>query len=80
MSRSEQALPHRWAGRKILIRSIALGCVGVVPLLLYIALGPADGNPIGLGLLAVTAVLVAGIGAVVGLLKMIVELFGRRGA
>lgn len=48
--------------------------VGTVPLLLYIALGPADGNPIGLGLLAWASWMVGGIVIVVALLR---RLFGR---
>lgn len=47
-------------------------------LLLYIAFGPEDGNPIGLGLLAVAAVPVAAIGAVVGLITALVQILGRR--
>ena len=52
---------------------------GVMPLLLYIAFGPADANPIGLGLLAVFAVPVGAEGAVIGSIKMLVERFTRRG-
>jgi len=34
---------------------LLLLAAGVVPLLLYIAFGPKDGNPIGLGLLFILA-------------------------
>ena len=79
MSRIEEALLRRFSGLKIVIWSIALGAAGIAPLLLYIAFGPADGNPIGLGLLAVAAVPFAAVGIVVGLIKMLVEFFaGRR--
>lgn len=37
----------------LLIASLTFGAVGIAPLLLYILFGPADGNPIGLGLLFV---------------------------
>jgi len=78
MSRIEEALLGRWSGLKILLVSTALGFACVLPLLLYMAFGPADGNPIGLGLLAVVAVPIAGIGAAVGLVKMVVQYFLRR--
>ena len=42
-------------GRRILVASFVVGVVGVGPLLLYVLFGPTDGNPIGLGLLAVLA-------------------------
>jgi hypothetical protein len=49
----------------------------VLPLLAYIAFGPKDGNPIGLGLLAVFAVPIATIGVLVGLIRLVVEVFVR---
>jgi hypothetical protein len=80
MSRIEEALLRRFSGLQILTWSIVLGAAGAAPLLAYIAFGPADGNPIGLGLLAVLAVPVGALGAGVGLIKMLVERFtdGRR--
>jgi hypothetical protein len=79
MSRIEEALICRSSGLKIMAWSVALGVAGVLPLLLYIAFGPADGNPIGLGLLAVAAVPVAGVGLAVGLIMLLVRQFGHRG-
>lgn len=79
MSRIEEALLRRFSGLKIMVWSVAIGFAGVLPLLLYIAFGPADGNPIGLGLLAVVAVPMAGVGAAIGLIKMLVQHLGRRG-
>ena len=79
MSRIEEALIRRSSGLKIMAWSAALGVAGVLPLLLYIAFGPADGNPIGLGLLAVAAVPVAGVGLAVGLIMTLVQHIGRRG-
>jgi hypothetical protein len=77
MSRIEEALLRRFSGSRILIWSAVFGVAGIAPLLLYIAFGPADGNPIGLGLLAVLAVPVGAVGACVGLIKMLVEHFAR---
>ena len=78
MSRIEETLLRRWSGLKIVIWSVGLGAAGVLPLLLYVAFGPAKGNPVGLGLLAVVTVPVAGVGVVVGLIKMLVQRFARR--
>lgn len=76
MSGIEEALLRRFSGPRILIGSVAFALAGVAPLLLYIAFGPADGNPIGLGLLAVVAVPIGAVGAGVGLVKILVERFG----
>lgn len=70
MSYLEEALLRRMSGLRIMVCSFVIGFAGVLPLLLYMALGPADGNPIGLGLLAVVAVPVGGVGAVAGLIVM----------
>jgi hypothetical protein len=63
---------------KFLLRSLSVGAVGIAPLLLYILLGPKNGNPIGLGLLAVLAALVATVGAAIGAVTLLVEYFARR--
>ena len=68
------------AGSRMLLVGVAVLALGVGPLLLYILFGPADGNPIGLGLLAVVAVPV-GLGlAAFGLLRMLIEFLVRRSA
>ncbi len=67
----------RGLGVKILLTSLAVGAIGLAPLLLYILLGPKDGNPVGLGLLAMLAVLVAGIGVLIGAVTAAVEFFIR---
>ncbi len=67
----------RSRGLKILLTSLAAGAIGIAPLLLYALLGPKDGNPIGLGLLAMLAVPVAAIGSLIGLVTMAVEYFLR---
>ena len=73
----EVSLLRRWKGLRIVAISLGLGLVGVLPLLAYVAFGPKDGNPIGLGLLAVVAVPIETIGVVVGLIRLVVEVFVR---
>jgi hypothetical protein len=79
VSFSEEGLLRRFSGRKIIRGSIILALAGVMPLLLYIWLGPRDGNPIGLGLLAMVTLPVAAFGLLVGLVKLLVESLQRRG-
>ena len=74
----EASLLRRWKGLRIVAVSLGLGLIGVLPLLAYVALGPRDGNPIGLGLLAVVAAPIATIGVVVGLIRFVVEVFLRK--
>jgi hypothetical protein len=69
----EQNLFCRWPGLKMMRLSIAAGAVGIGPLLLYILIGPKDGNPIGLGLLAMMTVPFAGIGFLAGFAKFCLE-------
>jgi hypothetical protein len=78
MSRIEEAILRRWAGSRILAGSAAVGLISYLPLQLYIWFGPADGNPIGLGLLAALGVPVSVMGMAIGLIKMMVQRFGRR--
>jgi hypothetical protein len=79
VSRLEEAAVGRWSGARIITASLAFGVAGVLPLALYVRLGPADGNPVGLGLLAVVAVPVAVLGMAVGLVELIVQRLARRG-
>lgn len=46
-----------------------IAALGTAPLLLYIAFGPADGNPIGLGLLAWASWLLAAVVVAVGMAR-----------
>lgn len=78
MSRVEETFLRRFSGPKIVVWSLTFGIAGVVPLYLYMAFGPKDGNPIGLGLLAVFALPVSGIGVAVGLIVTLVQCFNRR--
>ena len=75
MSHLEEKLLRRWSGKRILFASSMLALLGVGPLLLYVLLGPADGNTIGLGLLAVASAPFAMGGAVIGVIKLLVEFF-----
>lgn len=66
------ALPPR-QGLRTLRWSGLIALAGVGPLLLYGVFGPADGNPIGLGLLAVLSVPAAAVLALVGIVQWLVE-------
>jgi hypothetical protein len=75
---TKQPAAVRSRGVRILRISLLIGAAGVAPLLLYILLGPANGNPIGLGLLAVVAVPASIVGMAIGALTLVVERFARR--
>jgi hypothetical protein len=77
---TKQPAVVRSHGVRILRISLLIGAAGVAPLLLYILLGPANGNPIGLGLLAVVAVPASIVGMAIGALTLVVERFARRKA
>jgi hypothetical protein len=77
VNRVKQPAAERSAGMRILLASVTAGVVGVAPLLLYILLGPADGNPIGLGLLAMLAIAIAIVGGLVGAVTVGVEYLRR---
>lgn len=60
-------------GVRIMLAGFALGFLCWLPLLLYIAFGPRDGNPIGLGLLAVLGMPVMAMGVCVGLVVIALQ-------
>jgi hypothetical protein len=62
--------PH---GARIVYAGIAVAAVAWLPLLLYFAFGPAKGNPIGLGLLAMLGTPVAVVAVLVGIVWMAVD-------
>jgi hypothetical protein len=72
-------LEERWVTRRSastwLIAGVVIAAIGYLPLQLYILLGPSDGNPIGLGLLAVFAVPAGVVVFVIGLIKLVVRYF-----
>ena len=70
MSHPEERVLQRWSGKTIIVRSLMVGLAGMAPLLLYATFGPSDGNPIGLGLLAVAVVPFALCGVAFGVLNL----------
>ena len=60
-------------GIRLVAFGIACFVASVLPLLIYVVLGPADGNPIGLGLLMMLGVLVLVVAGGLGLVVMVVE-------
>ena len=54
---SKERLITRWSVSRYLIAAVVIAGAGYLPLQLYIVFGPRDGNPVGLVLLAVIAVL-----------------------
>ena len=65
----EHRLLKRWPAAAFLKAGLALMAVGFLPILLYAMFGPADGNPIGLGLLMAVLVPVGFLLFGIGLLK-----------
>lgn len=61
------------AGLKIMVVSITGALLSMLPLFVYIAIGPADGNPIGLGLLAFAGMLAGVCGFLLGLVWLVTE-------
>ena len=66
----EHKLLKRWAWTTFTRLGLLLMAIGIGPILLYSLLGPADGNPVGLGLLMVVLVPVGFLLLGVGLLKL----------
>lgn len=64
-----------WSISRFLITGIVIAVIGYLPLQLYIVFGPRDGNPIGLGLLAVIAILAGLIVVAIGFIKQAVHCF-----
>ena len=78
MSRVKEAWLRRSSGLKILGSSGAVVIAGSSPLSLYMTYEPADGNPVGLGLLSIVSIVIGALGASAGLIKMLVESFAGR--
>jgi len=64
---------------KIIATSLAVGVLGALPLLIYVAVGPAGGKPVALGMLALFSVFTAQAGLIGGLLRLAWELFTGKG-
>ena len=72
MADLEHKLLKRWAWTTFAKAGLLLMAVGIGPILLYSLLGPANGNPLGLGLLMVVLVPVGFLLLGIGLLKLAV--------
>jgi hypothetical protein len=68
----EHKLLQRWSPMGFIKTGALVMLIGVGPLLLYALLGPADGNPIGLGLLMVVAVPIGFLLLGIGLLRLLI--------
>ncbi len=64
-------------GARITLASMALGVLCSLPILLYIRFGPADGNPIGLGLISVAGNALAAVGIAIGVVWMAIDVVRR---
>jgi hypothetical protein len=77
MTELAQMLLRRWKGLRIIAFSLSVGLAGMLPLLAYTAFGPRDGNPIGLGLLAASAVAIATVGVLAGMVSVFAQVLAR---
>ena len=75
----EHRLLKRWTAAAFLKAGVAMMAVGFLPILLYAMFGPADGNPIGLGLLMAVLVPVGFLLFGIGLLKWLFARLQRHG-
>jgi hypothetical protein len=75
----EHRLLKRWTAAAFLKTGLALMAVGFLPILLYAMFGPADGNPIGLGLLMAVLVPIGFLLFGIGLLKWLFARLQRHG-
>lgn len=53
-------------GLKLIIFALMVIFLACLPLLIYIIVGPSDGNPIGLGLIAFFGQLIGAVGIILG--------------
>ncbi len=74
----EHKLVRRWTAATFIKAGLLLMLAGAAPLLLYTVVGPADGNPIGLGILMVVAVPVGFLLLGIGALRMLVAWLQRQ--
>ncbi|MEO5566112.1 MAG: hypothetical protein ABIR05_05585 [Luteimonas sp.] len=71
MADFEHKLLKRWAWTTFVKSGLLLMAIGAGPILLYSLFGPADGNPVGLGMLMVVLVPVGFLLFGTGLLKLL---------
>lgn len=69
----------RRPGFRMLVGGLGLALSGLGPLGLYVLFGPADGNPIGLGLWFIVAFPAGLILAAFGAIQMLIAALVRRG-
>lgn len=67
-----------FTGSRMVVAGVAVAVLGAAPILLYGLFGPADGNPVGLGLLMMAAVPVGAMLAGLGLIRMAIEWLVKR--
>jgi hypothetical protein len=65
-------------GLKLIALSLVVLLLSALPIMIYVAIGPADGNPVGLGLLFFAGAMVAHVGFVVGLVMLIYDAYFRK--
>lgn len=65
-------------GLKIMVISVITALLSMLPLFVYILVGPADGNPIGLGLLAFFGMIAGLLGCLIGVLWLVVYMIRNR--
>jgi hypothetical protein len=74
----EHRLVKRWSGGAFIKAGLATMAVGFLPIGLYTLVGPADGNPIGLGLLMVVLVPAGFLLAGIGVMRLLIAWLMRR--
>jgi len=74
----QHKLLQRWAPMTFIKAGALVMLLGAAPLLLYTLLGPADGNPIGLGILMVVAVPIGFLLLGIGLLHLLIAWLQKR--
>lgn len=62
-------------GIKVIALSLLVVFIAAAPIMLYLLLGPADGNPVGLGLLFAAGALIGHAGFLVGVLLLLWDNF-----
>ena len=66
-------------GLKIIAVSVCIGALSAFPLMLYVLLGPRNGNPVGIGLLFFLGMIVAQLGVLFGAVWFVIAYFvGRK--
>ena len=74
----EHKLVKRWSSTTFIKAGLVVMAVGFLPIGLYTLLGPADGNPIGLGLLMVALVPLGFLLVGIGLLRFLIAWLQQR--